>query len=87
MTGLNLKVMPTFIGIGGQRCRSTWIHKILSEHPSVFVTPRKELQYFTYRAETEDLDWYAREFAGAEGYKVRGEITPAYSSLTLDRVR
>lgn len=73
---------PTFLGIGGQRCRSSWIHKILYHHPEVYVTPLKELQYFTWRAGKQNLDWYLAQFAGSETFPIRGEITPTYSTVS-----
>ncbi|MEM6551172.1 MAG: sulfotransferase domain-containing protein [Planctomycetota bacterium] len=86
---MNRKLVPTFIGIGGQRCRSSWIHKILSEHPDIYVSPLKELQYFTWRAGQESLDWYLKNFEQSAEYTARGEITPTYSMVSravVDRV-
>lgn len=38
--------MNFLLGVGAQRCGTTWIHHYLSQHPSVFVTPYKELHVF-----------------------------------------
>jgi hypothetical protein len=34
------------LGVGAQRCGTTWIHHYLAQHPSVFVSPYKELHVF-----------------------------------------
>lgn len=37
---------PDFLVIGAQRAGTTWLHKVLSEHPALWLTPVKELHYF-----------------------------------------
>lgn len=37
---------PDFIIIGAQRSGTTWLHRALESHPSVWVPPIKELHYF-----------------------------------------
>jgi hypothetical protein len=37
---------PDFIGIGAQRSGSTWMHRLLSRHPQIWMTPVKEIHYF-----------------------------------------
>jgi len=69
--------MPTFLGIGAQRCGTTWAYECLAEHPQVYVSQPKELRYFTKNYEKGPA-WYESFFAQAEGYAARGEITPGY---------
>lgn len=38
--------LPNFLGIGGQRCGSKWLHENLSKHPDLWLPPIKELHYF-----------------------------------------
>ncbi len=38
--------MNFLLGVGAQRCGTTWIHHYLAQHPSVFVSPYKELHVF-----------------------------------------
>lgn len=38
---------PTFIGVGAARCGTTSLYHWLNEHPSVFMTPVKETNYFS----------------------------------------
>jgi hypothetical protein len=37
---------PDFIVIGAQRSGTTWLHRVLEGHPSIWVPPIKELHYF-----------------------------------------
>lgn len=37
---------PDFICIGAQRSGTTWLHKSLSKHPELWLTPVKELHHF-----------------------------------------
>jgi Sulfotransferase domain len=67
---------PTFVGIGAQKCASTWLHRILAEHPEVAMPEAKEIDFFSYRYD-RGCQWYERCFAGA-GRQARGEISPSY---------
>jgi len=75
--------MPDFLGIGAQKAGTTWLYENLRPHPELFL-PRKEMHYFNQDFH-RSLASYAREFAPGAG-KVKGEITPAYSALSDDRV-
>ncbi len=37
---------PNFLGIGAPRCGTTWLHRMLREHPQVWLPPVKEVHYF-----------------------------------------
>ena len=37
---------PTFLGIGGQKAGTTWLHSVLAQAPDVYVPPVKELHHF-----------------------------------------
>jgi hypothetical protein len=37
---------PDFLILGAQRSGTTWLHKNLSAHPKLWMTPIKELHYF-----------------------------------------
>lgn len=68
---------PTFIGIGAQKCASTWLHGILEEHPEVGVAVRKEVDFFSYHFD-HGYEWYEKQFAGCESKTAVGEISPSY---------
>lgn len=69
---------PTYVGIGAQKCASTWLHRILAEHPQVAVPAEKEIDFFSYRYD-HGFQWYERCFAEAGTASLaRGEISPSY---------
>jgi hypothetical protein len=37
---------PDFLVIGAQRAGTTWLHRVLSQHPALWLPPVKELHYF-----------------------------------------
>ena len=65
----------TFIGVGAQKCASSWIYDVLSDHPMVSVSEKKELDFFSYNYE-RGLEWYGDQFDFCR--PVRGEISPSY---------
>jgi hypothetical protein len=68
---------PTYVGIGAQKCASTWLHRILAEHPDVFVPEVKEVDFFSYRYD-HGYQWYERGFRSDKPSRARGEISPSY---------
>lgn len=68
---------PTYVGIGAQKCASTWLHAILAEHPQVGVPAHKELDFFSHRYD-RGYQWYERCFGGTGPARARGEISPSY---------
>lgn len=70
---------PTFIGIGVQKCATTWVYEVLAEHPQIGVSRPKELDFFSLHY-ARGLSWYESHFdhAACAGRKARGEISPSY---------
>lgn len=68
---------PTFIGIGAQKCASTWLYGMLQEHPEVGVGKEKEVDFFSYHFD-HGYEWYERQFADCGQKKMIGEISPSY---------
>lgn len=68
---------PTFIGIGAQKCASTWLYRILGEHPDVAVSTVKEVDFFSYRFD-HGYQWYERHFEHGTNARAIGEISPSY---------
>jgi len=67
---------PDFIGIGGQRCGSTWVAARLRQHPQIHMGPEKEISFWTHYFH-RGYDWYHDQFKG-KGDRIAGEITPQY---------
>lgn len=58
-----LRLMPSFLVVGGQRCGTTSIFKALSEHPEVVRPPvEKGIDYFTLHY-FRSMAWYQSHFA------------------------
>jgi len=77
--------LPDFLGIGAQKAGTTWLDHQLRHHPDLFLPGRKEVHYFD-RDFYRRLTHYARYFRGA-GERVKGEITPAYGVLPIERIQ
>jgi len=69
--------IPTFLGIGAQKCASTWIYDILRDHPQVFVSDRKEIDFFSYGYD-RGFQWYCNHFCTSHTTDAVGEISPSY---------
>lgn len=68
---------PTFIGIGAQKAATSWLHGVLGNHPDVFVSEPKELDFFSYYFD-RGYEWYERFFADGADKLHRGETSPSY---------
>ncbi len=69
---------PTFIGIGAQKCASSWLYEILRDHPEVCLSPEKEVNFFSYNFD-RGYQWYERHFpSNLSENKISGEISPSY---------
>ena len=73
--------LPTFLGIGAHKAGTTWLYKLLLDHPQVYVPQRlKEVDYFG-RNYDKGQAWYESFFPNddeASAYRVQGEISPSY---------
>jgi hypothetical protein len=78
---------PAFLGIGAQKCASTWIYRILETHPEICVSDPKELDFFSSFFD-RGYDWYEHHFAGPDA-AAAGEVSPSYfyNPLAAERAR
>lgn len=79
---------PTAIGIGAQKCASSWIHAVLAAHPQAAVAREKELDFFSYYYD-RGYRWYESLFDEASPATVHFENSPSYfhDPRTPERVR
>jgi len=70
-----MATQPTFVGVGGMKCASTWVSACLRDHPEVLLSEPKETSYFLTRTGLPDYMGY---FGGIEDYREAGEFTPFY---------
>ncbi len=75
--------LPNFIHIGPGKSGSTWLHEVLCTHPQAYLSPAKDLYYFS-RYYDRGSGWYAQQFSGAtDDQPVVGEVCPDYLSSPL----
>ena len=66
-----------FIGIGAQKCASTWIHRVLSDHPEVVIYPGKEIDFFSVYYD-RGYQWYEKQLGKPGKATVAGEVSTSY---------
>lgn len=80
---------PTFLIIGGQKCGTTSLYRYLAKHPDVFMSPVKELRFFSGEAASRkaapnegraisNFATYCEHFEGASEHQAAGEASPSY---------
>jgi hypothetical protein len=71
---------PTFIVIGAQKSATTSIYNWLRQHPQVYLSKQKELDFFSQDALYEQgFDYYCRRwFASTGAAKAIGDVSPHY---------
>ena len=73
---------PNFFIVGAPKCGTTSMHDYLNQHPDIFMSKVKELNYFNSEARQyyryEGLDSYLVNFSGAGNHKVIGESSAWY---------
>lgn len=71
------RVNINFLFLGPDKAGSTWMYKILSMHPDVFVPKCKDI-YFFDRYFHRGYGWYQKHFSGAGLCKAVGELSHDY---------
>ena len=75
---LNLR-KPDFLVIGVQRSGTTWLWKILKQHPGTDLPHQKEIHYFGGVEKFQlGRQWYYRHFNDLDTDKVTGEASSTY---------
>lgn len=73
-------MLPNLIVIGAMKCGTTSLHKYLDLHPQVYMSEKKELNFFTEgRNWKQGLEWYQSHFP--ESAQVAGESSTNYSKF------
>lgn len=74
---------PGFVGVGSQKCGTSWWHSLLNDHPDVVPSVDKELHFFDrfFAADftLADITAYHALFPSVAG-QLCGEWTPRYLS-------
>jgi hypothetical protein len=83
--------LPNLLIIGAAKAGTTSLHNYLSEHPDIFMSKHKELNFFNPERRWHlGVEWYKSNFD--DRFAVNGEASPKYSRYprTLgvpDRIR
>lgn len=72
-------MLPNFLIIGAPRAGTTWLYECLKEHPQVFMSRKKELDFFSKDFE-KGMPYYESFFEDTGGADVIGEASPSYLS-------
>lgn len=91
-------IKPDFLIIGAQKAATTWLWRMLKQHPGIDMPEEKEIHFFgsaeLYR---KGHDYYYHHFAGLDRSKIIGEASPTnffdnvpywhnkYTNLEIDR--
>jgi hypothetical protein len=71
------RMLPSFIIVGAQKAGTTFLHRVLSEHPQVREPWRKEMHFFDINYQ-RGLGWYRAYFPHREPGAITGEGSPSY---------
>ncbi|MEW4570303.1 sulfotransferase [Tautonia sp. JC769] len=72
--------LPNFLIIGATKCGTESLFRLLSDHPEVFMHPRKELRFFTEEhAWGNGPEWYRAQFSAAGDARAVGESSNSYT--------
>ena len=75
----DVMIDPNFMLIGAQKCGTSWLAAMLSQHPDIFVPEKKELHFFNVKSNyARGIEWYREQFDGWSGQELVGDCTPNY---------
>ena len=79
---------PNFLFIGPDKAGSTWLWKMLGQHPEIYVAAAKDIYYFD-KYYHRGQGWYAAHFRGAQSFKAVGEFSHdyLYSEIACERIK
>lgn len=74
-------MLPNFIVIGAGKAGTTSLWGYLREHPQIFMSDPKELNFFTTEHNWHrGLEWYESHFEEAGDARAIGEVTGSYAN-------
>ncbi len=94
--------LPNFLIIGAAKSGTTAIYTYLKQHPEIYMSPRKELRYFSnitpppedvpkdyIHESVQTLEAYERYFDGVTDERIYGESSPMYlyTPGTAERIK
>lgn len=88
-----MRPRPDFVIVGAPKCGTTSLASWLAAHPSIFMSPIKEPNYFCFdsgrRRTVDKLEVYERLFAPAQYWQTCGEASTSYlySDVAVPEIR
>ena len=74
---------PDFIGIGVPKSGSTWFMRVLSQHPQIFITDRKEPHFFSSdKLYDKGIKSYCNLYKNAKQNQIAGEFSTKYINFS-----
>ena len=71
----------SFLGVGCQRCGTTWLDAALRDHPQVYLPGQKQTYFFDREFHRGEA-WYRQQFSGVTSeHQAIGEIATGYCLL------
>lgn len=77
ITKPEVAVHPDIIGVGAQKCASSWLHALVSSHPEIRISNAKVVDFFSCYLD-RGYHWYGSRFELMSGAKVYFECLPDY---------
>ncbi len=79
--------LPSFVCVGVEKCGTTSLHRMLDQHPDVYLGRFKE-HFFFNREFERGVDWYHDRYSTYDGQELVGDITPSYfrNPKSYDRI-
>ena len=79
--------MPAFVCVGVEKCGTTSLHRMLDQHPDVYLGRFKEHFFFNLEFD-RGIEWYNDRYSGYSGERLVGDITPSYfrNPKSYDRI-
>jgi hypothetical protein len=71
-------ILPRFLVVGGQKCGTTWLSKMLESHPEICMPKGCKETLFFAEFYHKGIDWYARYFEHCGSGQIPGEVCPLY---------
>lgn len=78
-SGVGGLAIPNFLIVGAQKCGTTSLHELLSEHPQIEMSQVKEINFFSIQSKFEKgLSYYCKFFKKDTNSIAIGESSPGY---------
>lgn len=82
-------MLPNFLIVGAARSGTTSMYYYLKEHPNIFMSPVKEINYFSINYSHYSIGYYENFFNKAIFENAIGEASPSYlwTEKTPERIK